>query len=216
MKDGFCDMLHTNNDLLIIIGAGGHSQDVLDVAVSAGYSVVGYLDDNKTGDFILGTIDEYLKVVSQFRSYTIKYTIGINSSKIRKDLDIKLTAIGAEPATLIHTSAIIGHNVRISSGAVLGPGSVVTSNAVIGRHVHLNTHASVNQGSVIGEYSTLSPGVKVCGDVIVGECVQFGANSTIINFKTVGNNVTLGAGAVVVSDIPNDVTVIGVPGRIKT
>jgi acetyltransferase EpsM len=208
-------MMRTSNDLLIIIGAGGHSQDIIDVANSAGYTFIGYLDDVKSGEFILGKISDYSKVIDKYKNHDVKYSIGINDSKTRKLIDIKLMEYGAIPATLIHSSAIIGHNVSIGDGVVLGPGSILTSNVKIGRHVHLNTHASVNQGSSIGDYSTLSPGVKVCGDVIVGECVQFGANSTIINLKTIGNNVILGAGTVVVSDIPSDCTVIGIPGKIK-
>lgn len=208
-------MIRSSNDVIVIIGAGGHSQDVNDVAISAGCSVIGYLDDIKTGELILGKISDYQKIVDKYKNYTVKYSIGINNSKIRKEIDNKLKSINAIPATLIHSSAIIGNNVSISDGVVLGPGSIITSNVSIGRHVHLNTHASVNQGSTIGDYCTLSPGVKVCGDVNVGECVQFGANSTIINFKNVGNNITLGAGTVIISDIPDDVTVIGVPGRIK-
>lgn len=208
-------MIRSSNDVIIIIGAGGHSQDVNDVAMSAGFGVIGYLDDSKTGDFILGKIADYSKIVDKYKNYNVKYSIGINSSKIRKEIDKKLSTYNAVPATLIHSSAIIGNNVNIGDGVVLGPGSVITSNVNIGRHVHLNTHASVNQGSIIGDYCTLSPGVKVCGDVKVGECVQFGANSTIINFKTIGNNVTLGAGTVIIDDIIDNVTVIGVPGKIK-
>lgn len=205
--------IRSSKDIIIIVCAGGHSQDVNDVAISAGYSVIGYLDDKKDGELILGKISDYQKVVDKYKNYNVKYSIGINSSKIRKEIDLKLKTFNALPATLIHSSAIIGNNVILDEGVVLGPGSVITSNVKIGKHVHLNTHASVNQGSSIGNYCTLSPGVKICGDVQVGECVQFGANSTVINFKTIGDNVTLGAGAVVINDIPNNVTAKGVPAK---
>lgn len=198
---------------IIIIGAGGHAQDVIDIACSAGYSILGFLDDNLEGEFILGKISDYKKVLSQYKNYDIRYTIGINDSIVRQKIDNYLKEFDANPITLVHQSAIIGHNVIISDGCVLGAGTVLTSNVVLGRHVHLNTHASVNQGSIVGDYSTLSPGVKVCGDVKVGKCVQFGASSTVINLINIGNNVKLGAGAVVVNDIPDNVTAKGVPAR---
>lgn len=203
----------TNLKPILIIGAGGHAQDVIDVACSAGSSIIGFLDDNLTGDFILGKIQDYKKVIEKYPTQDIRYVIGINNSKTREHIDEMLTEIGAIPATLVHSSAIIGHNVEIGAGSVLGAGVVVTSNVSIGRHVHMNTHSSVNQGSKIGDYCTLSPGVKVCGDVVVGRSVQFGASSTIINLINVGDNVILGAGAVVVSDIPSNVTAKGVPAR---
>lgn len=198
---------------IIIIGAGGHAQDVIDIACSAGYAILGFLDDNLEGEFILGKVKDFKKVVSQYKNYDIRYTIGINNSVVRECLDEALTEMGAKPVTLIHQSAVIGHNVSVGEGCVLGAGTVLTSNVSLGRHVHLNTHASVNQGSFIGDYCTLSPGVKVCGDVKVGKCVQFGASSTVINLINIGNNVKLGAGAVVVNDIPDNVTAKGVPAR---
>lgn len=198
---------------IIIIGAGGHAQDVIDIAGSAGYPILGFLDDNIEGEFILGKIKDYKNIVNQYTNYDIKYIIGINNSKTREHLDELLIEMEATPTTLIHKSAVIGHNVSIGEGSVIGPGSVITSNVTLGRHVHLNTHASVNQGSIVGDYCTLSPGVKVCGDVKVGKSVQFGASSTVINLISIGNNVTLGAGAVVVNDIPDNVIAKGVPAR---
>lgn len=199
---------------IIIIGAGGHAQDIIDIACSAGYSILGFLDDNLKGEFILGKISDYKKILSQYKDYDIRYTIGINDSIIRQKIDLFLKEFNAKPITLVHQSAVIGHNVTIQDGCVLGAGTVLTSNVSLGRHVHLNTHASVNQGSVIGNYSTLSPGVKVCGDVVIGECVQFGANSSVINMVNIGNNVTLGAGSVVIKDIPSNCVAVGVPARI--
>jgi acetyltransferase EpsM len=198
---------------VLIIGAGGHAQDVIDVACSAGYSIAGFLDDNITGDFILGKVKDYRSIIDKYRNQDIGYVIGINNSKTREYIDEVLTEIGAKPITLVHSSAVIGHNVEIGLGSVLGAGVVLTSNVSIGRHVHMNTHASVNQGSTIGDYCTLSPGVKVCGDVTAGKSVQFGASSTVINLINIGDNVILGAGAVVVNDIPSDVTAKGVPAR---
>ena len=77
----------------------------------------------------------------------------------------------------------------------------------------MNTGSSVNQGSKVGHYSTLSPGARVCGDVIMGHTVSMGASSTIINLKNIGSDVTIGAGAVVIEDIPDSITVVGVPAK---
>jgi|688.fasta_scaffold06563_33 acetyltransferase EpsM len=201
---------------VIIIGAGGHSHDIVDICLSARMPILGFLDDNVDGSFILGRVKDYKDIINN-PSYSwcnVKYVIGINDSVIRKRIDQILSEMYAIPATIVHGSAIVGSNAKIGPGCVLGPGAILTTNVTLGRHVHLNTHASVNQGSTIGDYCTLSPGVKVCGDVVVGDCVQFGANSSIINMITVGDNVTLGAGAVVVKDLPSNCTAVGVPAKV--
>lgn len=201
---------------IIIIGAGGHSQDIIDICCSANMAILGFLDDNVEGNFILGKVKDYKTIASdpKYSWCNIRYVIGINDSSVRKKIDTILSKMYAIPATIIHGSAIIGHNANIGPGCVLGPGTVLTANVTLGRHVHLNTHASVNQGSTIGSYSTLSPGVKVCGDVNIGESVQFGANASVINMINIGDNVTLGAGAVVVKDLPSNCIAVGVPAKV--
>ena len=48
----------------------------------------------------------------------------------------------------------------------------------------------------------------------IGDNVTIGANSVIIGPICIGNNVTIGAGSVVVKDVPDNVCVVGNPGRI--
>ena len=48
----------------------------------------------------------------------------------------------------------------------------------------------------------------------IGDNVFIGAGAKIIGEVTIGNNVKIGANAVVVHDVPDDCTVVGVPGRI--
>lgn len=49
---------------------------------------------------------------------------------------------------------------------------------------------------------------------VIGDNVMLGANVTIVGDVSVGNNVIIGAGCVVTKDIPDNVVVGGVPGRI--
>jgi acetyltransferase EpsM len=210
--------------LLVIIGAGGHSLDVLDIAMNSleDVAVIGFLDDvKKTEDTtlrlsVLGQIKDYPKVAKSYYDnwgYKIYYTIGINDSKIRYTIDQYMKDFGAEPLTLIHKSAIISSMSTVGLGSVIGHGAVITANAKVGIHTHMNTNSSINQGSVIGDYCTLSPGVTICGDVTVGNLTSLGANSTVINLKTIGDNAIIGAGAVVVNNIPSNVIAKGIPAR---
>lgn len=202
---------------LIIIGAGGHGRDIRSIVRYSQewfdlYNFFGFLDDDPEKES-LGPISSYTKYMSQHGD-ALRYIVGVNDPVVRRKIVNYMDSIHAIPATLVHSTAIIGPKCYVGSGSVLGPYSVLTVDVHIGRHVHLNTSASINQGSVIGDYCTLSPGVKVCGDVHVGHTTYLGANSTVINMKNVGNNVTIGAGGVVVKDVPSDVIAVGVPAKV--
>ena len=142
----------------------------------------------------------------------LKYTIAINSSRVRKEIESNINRID-RAANLIHETAVIGTQCQYGNGLTMGPYSVLTTRVTLGVHVHINTAASINQSSSIGDFCTVSPGARICGDVNVGEATSIGAGSVIINFKNVGKNCTLGAGTVVIEDVSDGATVVGVPGR---
>jgi sugar O-acyltransferase (sialic acid O-acetyltransferase NeuD family) len=142
----------------------------------------------------------------------LKYTIGINSSKIRKEIEYKINRLD-RAANIIHETAVVGTYCSYGNGLTMGPYSVLTTKVTLGTHVHINTAASINQSSTVGDYCTISPGARICGDVNIGESTSIGAGSVVINYKNVGNNCTLGAGTVVIDHVADNCTVVGVPGR---
>jgi len=48
-------------------------------------------------------------------------------------------ALGLEPASVIHPSALLGTDVEIGAGTLLAPGVIVNTGARIGEDVILNT-----------------------------------------------------------------------------
>lgn len=201
---------------LVIIGAGGHSKDLEYLSSFDKYNnwnIIGYLDDNLSlnKSNILGNVSYINYLLEKYSN--LKYTIAINSSKIRKNIESNIKRLD-RAANLIHETAVIGTQCKYQNGLTMGPYSVLTTRVNIGAHVHINTAASVNQSSTIGDYCTISPGARICGDVSIGETTSVGAGAVVINVKKIGTNCVLGAGTVVISDIPNGSTVVGVPGKI--
>jgi serine acetyltransferase len=49
----------------------------------------------------------------------------------------------------------------------------------------------------------------------VGDNVYFGPGAKVIGRAAVGNNVRVVANSVVMTDVPDDLTVVGVPARIR-
>jgi len=61
---------------------------------------------------------------------------------------------------------------------------------------------------------TLDPGVVTAGNITIGRYTQVHTGTVIINRKRIGENSILGAGTVIIDDVPDNVTVVGVPGKI--
>lgn len=198
-----------------MFGAGGHAQDLKYLADYDKYNkwnVIGYLDDNLSlqQENILGNIS-YLNILLE-KYKNLKYTIAVNSSYVRKNIEQKINNID-KAANLIHETAVIGSLCSYKNGLTMGPYSCITTKVNIGYHVHINTSASINQSSTIGNFCTISPGARICGDVSIGDTTSIGAGAVVINYKSIGSNCTLGAGTVVIDNVDDGATVVGVPGR---
>jgi len=79
----------------------------------------------------------------------------------------------------------------------------------------------VNPHAVIGENFSISPGVIIgtralgrTGAARIGDNVYVGVGAKILGDITIGNNVRIGANSVVIKDVPDDATVVGIPGYI--
>lgn len=94
----------------------------------------------------------------------------------------------------------------------------------IGRGLYIG-HAGylvINSKAVIGENCNLSVGVIIGeggrgdskGSPVLGDFVYVAPGAKIIGKIRVGNNVAIGANAVVVKDVPDGMSVAGVPAKI--
>jgi len=103
------------------------------------------------------------------------------------------TGIEIHPAAKIGSSFFIDHGF----GVVIGETSEIGNNVTLFQGVTLG-----GTGKETGKrHPTL------------GDNVVVGAGAKILGGITVGNNVYVGANAVVLSPVPDDCTVVGVPGR---
>jgi sugar O-acyltransferase (sialic acid O-acetyltransferase NeuD family) len=194
---------------LAVIGAGGHSKVVAEVARSAGYEVICFVANDKTEHFGLEVIsfEDFLK------SPIKTAAIGIGNNVARKNVYEELKQNGIECPVLIHTSATISPTATIGEASVVMPHSVVNADANIGTACIINTAAVIEHDCTIGDFTHISPNAALAGGVTVGEMSHIGIGANVIQLIKIGKGCIIGAGAAVISDIPDSATAVGVPAR---
>ena len=100
----------------------------------------------------------------------------------------------------IHPGANIGRKFFIDHGM----GIVIGETTIIGDNVLL--YQGVTLGGTGKETGKRHPTLK--DNIVVG------SGAKVLGNITLGNNVRIGAGSVVITDVPDDSTVVGIPGRI--
>jgi len=116
------------------------------------------------------------------------------------------------------TSRILSQFIRAATGIEIHPG------AQIGRRCFIDHGAGVVIGETteIGEDVLMYQGVTLGGTgkergkrhPTIGNGVVIGAGAKILGNIRIGNNTKVGAGSVVVHSVPDNSTVVGVPGRV--
>lgn len=100
----------------------------------------------------------------------------------------------------IHPKASIGKRFFIDHGE----GVVIGETTIIGDDVLI--YQQVTLGGTGAEQGKRHP--------TIGNNVIIGAGAKVLGNITIGNNVRIGAGSVVIDNVPDNCTVVGIPGRI--
>ena len=112
----------------------------------------------------------------------------------------------------------ISYLTRIITGIEIHPGAKIGNRVFIdhGEGVVIGETAEVGDDVLIYQQVTLGGTGKEHGKrhPTIGNNVVLGAGAKILGNIAIGNNVRIGAGSVVVEDVPENSTVIGVPGRV--
>ena len=186
---------------LILLGGGGHCKSVIDVAESAGYTILGILDKpelvgTKVLDYeIIGTDDDIPQYVDKAE---FLITVGqIKSPAIRHKLATLVEQAGGRFATIIANDAYVSRYATIGAGTVIMHKAVVNAEANIGEHCIINTMANIEHEVQIGGFCHVSTGVMVNGNCVIGDEVFIGSGSALYNGIEVKEDSIIPAGTVV-------------------
>lgn len=207
---------------VVLIGAGGHGRDVLDVIdacnrIEERYEPLGFVVDPQYGT--PGTIINDKPILGGFdwlerHAGEIHVTCAVGPSHHRYQLVQRAAALNCRFINLIHPSVIMTRWITLGEGVVIMAGCILTNQIQIGSHVHVNVDCTVGHNAVLQDFATLSPGVHISGNVTVGAGCFVGTGANIIEKLTLGEWSILGAGSAIVRNVPPNATVVGVPGKV--
>lgn len=202
---------------LILLGGGGHCKSVIDVAESAGYTILGILDKPEmVGQQVLnykiiGTDDD---IPSYNDKAEFLITVGqIKSSAIRMKLAELVKKAGGKCATIIANDAHVSKYAKIGDGTVVMHKAVVNADAKIGEQCIINTRAVIEHDARIGDFCHISTAAVVNGEVKVGNNVFIGSQAVIHNCKSIADCIVISAGSVVSRNLDKPGIYAGNPAK---
>ena len=204
------------------IGAGGHAKVVVEIIQLVGqYQIAGLLDsdEKKLGSLVCGVKvlgDDSLlpQLFSKGMRHAFMSLGGLGSSSLRQELYEHARALGFEMISAVHPQAVVSRFARLGIGSTIMAAAVINPGTMIGENVIINSGAIVDHDCVIGDHVHVASGACLSGGVMVGGGSHIGAGAVVRQGISIGENSTVGAGAVVVRNVPDNVTVVGVPARI--
>lgn len=206
---------------IALIGAGGAARDILDIVDAINLSkptfeMVGYIVDSQYGE--AGTIINDKPILGDLswlqQNPDVQLLGGVGEPELRRKVIQRAQQYHAKFCTLIHPSVICTKWIEIGHGTIIAAGCILTNQIRIGNHAHLNIDTTVAHDCVIEDYVTISPGVHCSGNVSIGEGSFIGTGANIIEKRNIGSWATVGAGSAIIKDVPNNSTVVGVPGKV--
>lgn len=200
---------------IAIIGSGGLAREVewlLQRINEAGgdWNILGFID-NQSGSRVIGD-DTF--ITGQSQEVSVAFAMG--SPQIRNKLyDVYKKNPHIFFPNLIDPSVKLSQTVKFGEGNIVCAGSILTVDMRIGNCNFINLNCTVGHDVVMHDFCIINPGSNISGNVTLKNRVNVGTGTKVIQGITIGENAVIGAGAVVVRDVPADVTVVGVPAKIR-
>lgn len=212
-------MKKQKKEKIFIWGASGQGKVVLDILRNAkGFDIAGFIDSNKK---IHGKNIEGVKIFGDKDCLDMLWKKGVRAGIVavgdnEKRCQIadylkkkKFKLINAiHPHAAVADNVVLGSNITINAGAIIGTYSVLADNVII------NTGAIIEHENIIKNGAHIASGVQLAGGIEVGEKTLVGIGATAVQYLKIGKNSIIGAGAVVLHDIGDNVVAVGIPAKV--
>lgn len=142
------------------------------------------------------------------------YRFGIYANKI----EIPVVGFIAKIIySLLKYFSVILFGIEISINCSIGPGMYIGHSGCIVIEGHCGKNCSIGQGVTLGSLGGgESKGSQLPRHQLIptlGDNVYIGSGAKLLGPIHIGDNVKIGANAVVLTDIPDDMTAVGIPAK---
>ena len=201
-----------------VLGFGGHAGVVCEVCKALGWKVGKfYVEEglSSTSPKPKGKVITISRKdpLDSKKVGSVEFALGIGNNKARLWWCEKLLKEGFVLPPIIHPKAWVSPSAILADGVFVGAGAVIQAGAKIGKAVLINSNATVEHHCKIGPGAHIGPGAVLAGLAKVGEKSMIGAGAVVRDRIEIGKNVIVGAGAAVVQNVPDGITVGGVPAK---
>ena len=203
---------------LLLIGAGGHANSVIDSLYSSGeFDEIGIVvndlpkGEDILGISVLGSDDELDELRNQGFEYAFVTVGSIGDTTLRRKLTDILVSKGFIIPNIIDKTATLSKFSIIGEGNFIGKHAIVNANAQVGNYNIINTATIIDHDCKVSNFVHVSPGSVLNGGVIVKNDSHIGANSTVKQKVIIGENALIGMGSVVIHNISNNTIAYGNP-----
>jgi sugar O-acyltransferase (sialic acid O-acetyltransferase NeuD family) len=213
-----------NRKRIAIIGAGGTAREIASALRSINriepqFEFLGFvvsdlsrLNSRDSRDQVLGDFG-WLQA-NQDSVDALAIGVGSPATRLKLAAELRHLLPGVEWPTIIHPTAIIElESARIAEGCYIGAGVTATVNVTLEAFALCNFGCTLGHEACIGAGSVVNPGANISGGVVIGTGVLVGTGAQILQYLHIGPGATVGAGAVVTHNVPEGLTVLGVPAR---
>jgi sugar O-acyltransferase (sialic acid O-acetyltransferase NeuD family) len=201
----------TKTHTMFVLGTGGHATAVMDVALSAGFEVVGFVDAGHDGEK-LG-----LPVVADVTSTAgSALALGIGSNFLREKvfLETKAALPDAWFPPVVHATASVSPLSKLAEGSVVFAMASVGPQSNLGTGALVNTGASLDHDSQLESFASLAPGVRTGGTVRIGQRAVIGLQAGVLQGVTIGADSVIGAHSFVNDDVDDLSVAWGIPAKV--
>lgn len=203
---------------VVVIGGGGHARVVIEAIRTSHEALkpVGILDRDPSlhgqavsGVPVLGG-DELMPSLAEAGHGVV---VAVGDNRLREELFTQCVEAGLSPLPVVHGWSWVSPEATIAAGSVVLAGAVVNPEARIEENAVINTCAAVDHDCVVERSAHVGPGARLAGGVRVGRGSLVGLGASVGPGVRIGTGAVVGAGSVVLRDVPDGLTVVGVPAR---
>jgi sugar O-acyltransferase (sialic acid O-acetyltransferase NeuD family) len=202
---------------LVILGAAGHAKVVAEAARSAGWTIAGFLAPDSLPGTAVGSWGPVLGGDALIEDPAFRagraFAIGTGIQSLKRGLSQIVVDQGGVLVTVVHPTAIVCDDTSLGPGTFVAAGAIVATGVRVGAFAILNTGSIVDHDGMLADGSQVSPGVRLAGHVACGADAFIGTGAVVLPRVRIGAGAVVGAGAIVLADVPDGVTVVGIPAH---